>query len=359
MMVDDQAAYVRLAFSDPADADYAAIHPQQAAAAAAAASSKRGGDKAGKSKASVVNNRYAVALDYESAVAGVVSPTLAHLEADWRNVRASDFTEGPGGAYGGASSSSGGDGEAVLVRRASGKSPAVVHVAGARQTLARRQRMNPCQVLLVKAYNLLLGRQQALIDATGATARATGTAASGVLRAPPLPPSRSSSPSSSAAGDSPSALQKTFHDAVAAAATLGGAAGLAAVVAAAKAAGGAAATAASSLAAGTGGGGGSGRGGRPRVVVSMTTTPGRIGLLGPALDSLAKQSWKPDRVVINVPLWSRRFNSSYAVPPSLAARAPFVQVHRCAEDFGPATKLVPTLSLEPDPATLIITVDDE
>ena len=32
---------------------------------------------------------------------------------------------------------------------------------------------------------------------------------------------------------------------------------------------------------------------------------------------------------------------------------------RCDRDWGPATKLVPTLLAETDPATLLVTVDDE
>ena len=98
---------------------------------------------------------------------------------------------------------------------------------------------------------------------------------------------------------------------------------------------------------------------KPRVVVSMTTTPGRISLLGPVLDSLAQQTLPPSCVYVNVPTWSKRFNSTYVIPQELLARAPQVIVNRCDLDYGPLTKLVPTLMLETNPNTLIVTVDDE
>ena len=61
---------------------------------------------------------------------------------------------------------------------------------------------------------------------------------------------------------------------------------------------------------------------RPRVVVSMTTTPGRIGLLAPTLDSLEQQTWRPDRVVINVPLWCDPPQLARLYPPRVSAVLP-------------------------------------
>lgn len=70
--------------------------------------------------------------------------------------------------------------------------------------------------------------------------------------------------------------------------------------------------------------------------------------------SLETQSLKPDKIILNIPVWSKRFNVSYIVPSDILHYVNFVE-----EDFGPATKLIPTLFLEAHPDTLIITVDDE
>jgi len=120
-----------------------------------------------------------MALDYEGTLAGTVSPSPAHLEADWVNLRLADLSgrsdddrdDDDGGLYETAETqNTGGDRaagvdflssfnvgtassksnewrkDAVLVRRLNGAIPSVLHVAGARQTGRREQKMNPCQV---------------------------------------------------------------------------------------------------------------------------------------------------------------------------------------------------------------------
>lgn len=95
-----------------------------------------------------------------------------------------------------------------------------------------------------------------------------------------------------------------------------------------------------------------------RVVLSMTTVPHHILHLQETIDSLARQTLPASRIVINVPVGRHgRTGRMYHVPPYLAQDRR-VTVNRCV-DHGPLTKLLPTLGLETDPDTIIITVDDD
>jgi hypothetical protein len=110
-----------------------------------------------------------------------------------------------------------------------------------------------------------------------------------------------------------------------------------------------------------------------RVVISLTTLPERLPNIGYTLQSLLDQHILADAIFINVPLGYKRFhstntgNNSYAkltksylmsLVPSSVKRLP-VTFNYVKNDFGPATKLIPTLYLEQDPNTIIITVDDD
>ncbi len=97
-------------------------------------------------------------------------------------------------------------------------------------------------------------------------------------------------------------------------------------------------------------------GDRSDIVISLTTTPSRIGLIEPTLKSLLDQDLAPARIVLNVPYVSRREGVAYEVPQVLADLAS-VHIQRCA-DLGPATKLIPTLA-HPDRDTPILVVDDD
>jgi len=333
--IDDQSAYMRLGFVEFTDVDFNRVQPQGF-------------------------GRYGVALDYESQLVGVVSPAASHLEHDWSNLNSGDLTlETTEAAAAGASDALVGSAvvekgavvergrqkakeketvdpaeSAVLVRRLTRKAPSIIHVAGVRYRGSPGQRMNPCQVLLLKAYNLLLDRLTSKLEGMRwqikALRRANKRNSVGLEEA--LVPEDAErlvaeSKKMFAASSSSPPPSSSFS---------GG--------------GGVPIAPSSALR-------------RPekklRVVVSLTTTPGRINLLKPTLNSLAAQTLKPDRVILNVPLFSTRFNKTYEVPSWLLQRAPFVHVNRCEHDYGPATKLIPTLTLEPHGSTLIITVDDE
>jgi len=99
----------------------------------------------------------------------------------------------------------------------------------------------------------------------------------------------------------------------------------------------------------------------PLVYVSLTTTPSRVNNLMPSLNSIFGQTYRNVRVILNLPFYSKRLNSPYIFPEylkRLAEEVPFFSVER-TEDFGPATKLLPTLMKVDNPAARIINVDDE
>lgn len=95
---------------------------------------------------------------------------------------------------------------------------------------------------------------------------------------------------------------------------------------------------------------------RSHAIVSLTTIPSRVHLIGETLKSLMRQTRAPARIVINVPHASRRENSAYAIPAMLGNLAS-VEIHRC-DDWGPATKLIPSVLRYP-PSQPIIVVDDD
>jgi hypothetical protein len=98
--------------------------------------------------------------------------------------------------------------------------------------------------------------------------------------------------------------------------------------------------------------------GAPRadVTACLTTTPTRIGLLGPCLSSLLAQSRVPSRIELYVPAFSAREARRYDVPAWLANLS-CVTLVPCA-DVGPATKLLPALSRHPPDAALLVVDDD-
>lgn len=94
------------------------------------------------------------------------------------------------------------------------------------------------------------------------------------------------------------------------------------------------------------------------MFVGLTTLPSRIGKLRPTVESLLGQTLRPDRVLVCVPRRSIREDREYAIPGWLASPPAGVQLVRCEQDFGPATKLLGCLPHVPGPACLIVVDDD-
>ncbi len=92
------------------------------------------------------------------------------------------------------------------------------------------------------------------------------------------------------------------------------------------------------------------------IVVTLTTTPSRIGLIETTLKSLLDQSRPPARIVLNVPEFSTREQVAYSIPPALSGLKS-LQIRRC-DDLGPGTKLIPSLAAEPPDTGLMVADDD-
>jgi hypothetical protein len=95
---------------------------------------------------------------------------------------------------------------------------------------------------------------------------------------------------------------------------------------------------------------------RSPVIVTLTTIPRRMHLIAETLKSLLRQTRAPARIVLNVPRFSRRENRAYDIP-EYVERLGSVEIHRC-EDWGPATKLIPSL-LRFEATQPLLVVDDD
>ncbi len=95
---------------------------------------------------------------------------------------------------------------------------------------------------------------------------------------------------------------------------------------------------------------------RAPIVITLTTTPSRIGLLPHMLKSLLDQTRPPARIELNVPGESLREGVRYAVPAELEGLKS-VAIHRTG-DLGPGTKLIPTLRRH-DPDQALLVLDDD
>lgn len=99
-----------------------------------------------------------------------------------------------------------------------------------------------------------------------------------------------------------------------------------------------------------------------RIVGSMTTLPGRILTVGGSIKYILRQSSRLDVFYLNIPLQTIK-NKLYNIPDNFMQQfegySTPVVLNRCALDYGPITKLAPTLELEQDPNTYILTFDDD
>lgn len=99
--------------------------------------------------------------------------------------------------------------------------------------------------------------------------------------------------------------------------------------------------------------------GKPRIVVSLSTLPSRIDGVVPTLKSILDNTMPPDAIYLNIPDYSKRESRPYEIPDSILELSPIVKINKTQEDYGPVTKLYPTLEVETDPETLIICIDDD
>jgi len=95
------------------------------------------------------------------------------------------------------------------------------------------------------------------------------------------------------------------------------------------------------------------------IVVTLSSIPSRIGRIFPALNSLLDQTVAPQQIILAVPETSRREDTGYVVPDEIREH-PRITVLATERDWGPATKLIPTLRhLAYAPETPVLAVDDD
>ncbi len=95
---------------------------------------------------------------------------------------------------------------------------------------------------------------------------------------------------------------------------------------------------------------------RSDLVITLTTLPSRIDRIEPTIKSLLNQTCAAREIRLNVPRVSRRENTSYVVPDWLR-RLASVTIVAC-EDYGPATKLIPSVVGAPPDDRLLVVDDD-
>lgn len=94
-----------------------------------------------------------------------------------------------------------------------------------------------------------------------------------------------------------------------------------------------------------------------KKIITMTTLPDRICHIQPCIESLINQE-NVDLIELNIPYISKRFNKTYEIPEWLK-ETDKLKIFR-TEDYGPLTKIYPTLKRYNDePDTIFIIVDDD
>ncbi len=92
------------------------------------------------------------------------------------------------------------------------------------------------------------------------------------------------------------------------------------------------------------------------VVLTLTSIPPRFSNLGRKFRSIEKQTLKPDHVELNIPRNYRRFPGEV---PSLPDLPDWVSVESCPVDYGPATKVLPTVERWRSQAVDLLICDDD
>jgi len=93
------------------------------------------------------------------------------------------------------------------------------------------------------------------------------------------------------------------------------------------------------------------------IYVSVSTIPQRLKNLNNSIESLLKQTLKPDKIFVNIPFKYRRFSEIVEDHQIPKFDNNIVEVTRC-EDNGPGTKLLGSLS-KLQKNSLVILADDD
>jgi hypothetical protein len=93
------------------------------------------------------------------------------------------------------------------------------------------------------------------------------------------------------------------------------------------------------------------------IYVSISTIPQRLKYLNKSVNSLLKQTKKPDKIFINIPFKYKRFSETIEDKQIPKFDNNIVEVTRC-EDCGPGTKLLGSLN-KFEKNSLVILADDD
>ena len=93
------------------------------------------------------------------------------------------------------------------------------------------------------------------------------------------------------------------------------------------------------------------------IYVSISTIPQRLKNINKSIESLLKQTQKPDKIFINIPYKYKRFNETIEDNQIPKFDNTLVEITRC-EDCGPGTKLLGSLS-KLKKNSLVILADDD
>ena len=99
-----------------------------------------------------------------------------------------------------------------------------------------------------------------------------------------------------------------------------------------------------------------------KVIVTLTTIPSRLSFdheqgIKSCIASLVNQNYTDYEIYFNIPNINKITKEEYIIPDWLLEYDK-IKIFR-TEDFGPATKLIPTIEKITDPETIIIVVDDD
>lgn len=94
---------------------------------------------------------------------------------------------------------------------------------------------------------------------------------------------------------------------------------------------------------------------KPAIIVSMTTTANRAPFLQQTLNSILAQTVQPNSLELNIPHTYKRHDLE---PVDIKTIPAGFSIFRC-EDYGPATKLLPTLQRYAEQDVIIIYCDDD
>ncbi len=93
------------------------------------------------------------------------------------------------------------------------------------------------------------------------------------------------------------------------------------------------------------------------IYVSISTIPARLKNINETVESLLKQTKKPDKIFINIPFKYKRFSEEIEENEIPKFNTDYVEVTRC-DDFGPGTKLLGSLNKLKKDSLLILADDD-